>query len=146
MGELMFEIPVLCLAAAIYWEARSEPLVGQLGVAFVILNRVDDERYPDSVCGVVTQGRTQKWNPKIMIRHACQFSFFCDGLDDSPKDMDAWVSAQVLASNVMEGDHRNFMEGATHYHTDYVSPKWARSESTQRIVKVGTHIFYRLEK
>jgi N-acetylmuramoyl-L-alanine amidase len=140
----MFESAVLCLALGIYHEARSEPLAGQLAVSFVVMNRVDDSRYPNSICGVVTQGRTYKWNPKVMIKHQCQFTFFCDGFSDKPRDGHAWDNAQYLASNVLSGVYPNFMEGATHYHATYVQPDWA--ETKTKVGQVGHHIFYRWEK
>ena len=60
-----------CLAEALYFEARGESLQGIVGVAEVILNRVDDRRYPNSLCGVVNQGTGE--------RYRCQFTYTCDG-------------------------------------------------------------------
>ena len=142
----MFESALLCLALGLYHEARSEPLAGQLGVAFVVMNRVDDPRYPNSICGVVKEGRTYSWNKSVMIKHQCQFSFFCDGLSDIPQDKTAWINAQILASNVLSGTYINFMEGSTNYHTTQVHPLWADSNTTTKVAQVGQHIFYRWEK
>ena len=68
-----------CMATAIYFEARGEPMVGQVAVAQVIMSRVNDERYPDTVCDVVKQGYYYSWDKIIQIRDKSQFSFLCDG-------------------------------------------------------------------
>ena len=122
-----------CLATAIYFEARSEPKAGQTAVAQVILNRVEAQTYPDTICGVVYQNKEK--------RNACQFSFACDGKPDLPRDTQAWKRAQEVGSNVLEGrDLLTGIEAATHYHADYVSPYWA--PKMRRLSKVGRHIFY----
>jgi spore germination cell wall hydrolase CwlJ-like protein len=125
-----------CLAKAIYFEARSEPEVGQAAVAKVILNRVKDKAYPDSICGVVYQGADSGTK-------ACQFSFACDGLSDEPKNRKQWQISQRMAQKVLSGQAASEMDvvaAATHYHADYVQPKW--SFSLRRIIKIGRHIFY----
>jgi hypothetical protein len=68
-----------CLASNVYWEARAEPRLGQIAVAAVTLNRVADPGFPDTVCGVVRQGEERG-------RDRCQFSWYCDGLDDWPRN------------------------------------------------------------
>ena len=71
-----------CLASNIYWEARNQPIIGKLAVANVTLNRVASKRYPNTICGVVTQTR---YYPSGRIDlHSCQFSWYCDGLKDEP--------------------------------------------------------------
>ena len=125
-----------CLARAIYFEARSEPEVGQAAVAKVILNRVKDKSYPNSICGVVYQGADSGTK-------ACQFSFACDGLSDEPKNKKQWQISQQMAQKVLSGKAASEMavvQAATHYHADYVQPKW--SFSLRRIIKIGRHIFY----
>ncbi len=125
-----------CLTQAIYYEARSETYSGRLGVAEVVLNRVSDRRYPKSVCGVVFQGPQDK-NKK----GGCQFSFTCDGsLATLPKGR-AWQDAGQLASQAMLGFGLDLTGDATHYHADYVDPKWAAK--LKRTVQIGRHIFYR---
>ena len=120
---------VICLATAIYFEARSEPIQGQAAVAHVILNRVDDTRWPNTVCAVVKQQR----------RNVCQFSFFCDGQSDIPRKGEAWDIAQVLAADILANGERS--TEAVFYHADYVDPYWAKS--FENVGKVGVHIFYR---
>ena len=79
-----------CLATAIYFEARGEPMVGQVAVAQVIMSRVSDERFPDNVCDVVKQGYYYSWKPSVPIRNKCQFSFWCDGKPETIKNQQAY--------------------------------------------------------
>ncbi len=122
-----------CLARAVYFEARSETPLGQYAVAQVILNRVRDPNYPNSICDVVYQGSDH--------RNSCQFSFACDGAPDTPKPGDAWTEAKTVAANAMNGEDKvQIISTATHYHADYVKPRW--SDSLNRLIKIGHHIFY----
>ena len=129
-----------CLAQNIYYEARGSSIADQIAVADVALNRVRDSRYPDTVCKVVRQGK--KYADGTMKRNACQFSWYCDGKSDWPQDLDAWVIAQQIAYNMYKfNDYRGLTEGATHYHADYVKPRWARTLTLTG--RIGVHIFYR---
>ena len=130
-----------CMAVAIYFEARAEPLAGQLAVANVVMNRVWDERYPDDVCEVITQGRLGSKPTDRILRHQCQFSFYCDGKSDTPKDEDAFRYAIDIASNIIAGVWLDPTEGATHYHSIDVRPVWAKTKT--RVVRIENHIFYR---
>jgi spore germination cell wall hydrolase CwlJ-like protein len=124
-----------CLATAIYFEARGEPEEGQLAVAQVVLNRVKNPAYPDTVCGVVYQNKSK--------RNRCQFSFACDGRSDRVTDKSAWTKAQELARRSVEEQSTTFIDevgSATHYHATYVRPRWAgRMTKTD---KIGRHVFY----
>jgi N-acetylmuramoyl-L-alanine amidase len=131
-----------CLALNIYYEARSSNLADKAAVANVVLNRTNDRRYPSTVCEVVKQGR--KDSAGNMIRHQCQFSWYCDGNADIPTNTDAWVEAQLLAWQMLENNkYRGLTEGATHYHATYVDPAWAKD--FQLVGRIGAHIFYRWE-
>jgi len=137
-----------CLAMNIYYEARGSNLADKAGVADVVLNRVRDNRYPDTICGVVQQGKQKpSWkdpNKMVMVRNMCQFSWYCDGKADNPQDEDKWVEAQMIAFNmVAHGSYRGITEGATHYHATYVDPSWA--DSLQMVGRLGAHIYYRWE-
>ena len=132
-----------CMATAIYFEARGEPMVGQVAVAQVIMSRVYDERYPDTVCDVVKQGYYYSWNKTIPIRDKCQFSFWCDGKPEKIKDEDAYFWATEVAQAVMVGTLYDTTQGATHYHAYYVQPSW--SKKFTRTVRINDHIFYRWE-
>jgi spore germination cell wall hydrolase CwlJ-like protein len=123
-----------CLATAVYYEARSESELGQLAVAKVILNRVRDPAYPKSICGVVYQGADKG--------HGCQFSFACDGRAEQPRSGKAWAEAKQIASRAMAGEADvKIISTATHYHADYVQPRWAGT--MKRLIKIGRHVFYR---
>lgn len=141
--DLIKEFPeVRCMALNIYYEARGSSLADRAGVADVVLNRVNDSRYPDTICEVVKQGlKDVNGN---MRRNKCQFSWYCDGKADNPQDDDRWIEAQALAWNVVEnGKYRGLTEGATHYHATYVNPRWA--STLQLVGRIGAHIFYRWE-
>lgn len=129
-----------CLALNVYHEARGSNLADQAGVANVVINRTKDRRYPSTICEVVHQGKKDsKGNP---LRNQCQFSWYCDGKSDKPKNTDAWVQAQMIAWDMIEnGKFRGLTEGATHYHATYVNPKWAKDLTL--VGRIGEHIFYR---
>ena len=132
---------VMCLALNVYHEAKNQSTIGQIAVAQVTMNRVYDERYPNNVCDVVKQGLTYKWNSDMPIRNQCQFSWYCDGKSDEPKDKQAWQYAIMVADGVYYGKVINLIDGATHYHAHYVNPSWA--ETKTYITRIGDHIFYR---
>lgn len=123
-----------CLATAIYFEARGEDARGQAAVAQVVLNRVRNPTYPNSICGVVYQN--DNW------RNACQFSFACDGIKDSITSPYHYKLAQDIAMAVTAG--KIFIPevgSSTHYHATYVHPRWSRT--MEKMKKIGLHIFYR---
>lgn len=122
-----------CLTAAVYYEARSQNDDGQRAVAQVVLNRVRDRAFPDSVCGVVYQGSTR--------RTGCQFSFTCDGSMAFRRDPASWAHARDIAVAALSGQVYAPIGSATFYHANYVLPWWA--SSMDRIATVGAHIFYR---
>ena len=131
---------VQCMALNVYYEARGSNLADKAAVADVVLNRVNDTRYPNTVCGVVKQG--MKDANGNMRRNKCQFSWYCDGKHDRPQDEDRWAEAQMIAWNIVEENKfRGITEGSTHYHAKYVDPSWARH--FQLVGRIGEHIFYR---
>lgn len=122
-----------CLAQAIYFEARSEPLAGWNAVADVVINRAFSPSYPASICGVVFQGEYR--------RNKCQFSFACDGLSDRPKNRVLWQRALRMAGSKLTSMRAGpITRRATHYHADYVDPYWNRDMI--KLAKIGRHIFY----
>jgi spore germination cell wall hydrolase CwlJ-like protein len=125
-----------CLAEAVYFEARSEPETGQAAVAQVVLNRARSGLYPKSICGVVYQNRH---------RHlACQFTFACEGKSLRITDQGSWSTATRIAKAVLEGKtYLVEVGGSTHYHADYVRPRWARRLTKMDVI--GRHIFYKLK-
>jgi len=129
------ESEVRCLATAIYFEARGEPEKGQLAVAQVVLNRLKNPAYPNTICGVVYQNKNK--------RNRCQFSFACDGIRDRITDMRSWAAAQALARKAVNNPTTTFLSdvgASTHYHATYVRPRWARH--MKKTEKIGRHIFY----
>ena len=130
----MIEAFLTCLALNVYYEARSEPMVGQYAVAHVVLNRVANESFPDNACKVVKQGYSKGLGK-------CQFSWYCDGKSDVPKDDLSWLYARVVAYNVLYDYHKDNTDGATHYHANYVRPWW--SKHYDKTVTHGSHIFYK---
>lgn len=120
-----------CLSKAIYFEARGETLKGQFAVAEVILNRVDSPDYPGSICGVVQQRGGG----------GCQFSYICDGRADRMRDPEAAWRAERIARVMMDGAPRALTMGATHFHTRWVRPGWARR--FPQTAAIGAHLFYK---
>ena len=135
-----------CLATAVYFEARGEPMVGQVAVAQVIVNRVYDERFPDTVCDVVKQGEYYTWNKSIPIKYRCQFSFWCDGKPEVMRDETAKQWAYNVAESTLQGIFYDTTSGATHYHADYVVPSWSTNSMFTKTVQINAHIFYRWER
>lgn len=123
-----------CLTEALYFEARGETIKGQFAVAEVILNRVASRAYPNTLCGVINQGTGR--------RHACQFSFTCDGLPETVAEPKALARAGKIAARVLEGGVPALTDGATHYHVSNVRPGWARK--LEHTATIGVHHFYRL--
>ncbi|MGV1014088.1 MAG: cell wall hydrolase [Methyloceanibacter sp.] len=122
-----------CLATALYFEARGEPVRGQIAVGQVILNRVRSPNFPETICGVVYQGQ---------MKPGCQFSFACDGKTDTPRNDAQWALAQDLANQIMSGEQWLPEVGySTYFHANYVSPYWRGTMS--RIDRIGRHIFYK---
>ncbi|MEQ9695721.1 cell wall hydrolase [Shimia sp. SDUM112013] len=122
-----------CLTEALYFEARGESIKGQFAVAEVIMNRVDHDYYPESLCGVIKQGTGRKYQ--------CQFTFTCDGNPEHIHEKSAYERVGKVARLMMNGAPRILTDGATHYHTKAVNPSWARK--FKRTTTIGVHHFYR---
>ena len=125
----MFVEALVCLAMNVYHEARGESYEGQMAVAQVTVNRVDDTRYPDNVCDVVYQDY--------------QFSWTFDHITDDMKDAQARKMAFAVAARILdEGQRLESIGNATHYHATYVDPKWASHPRVEKYTQIGAHIFY----
>jgi len=122
-----------CLAQAIYFEARGEPIAGQVAVAEVVLNRRDSSAYPNTICGVTNQG--------VGSGRGCQFSYACDGRPDVMTSPLAKARAEKIARLLIDGHPRAVADGATHFHATYVRPDWSRKFA--RTAAIGNHMFYR---
>ena len=123
---------LLCLTQAVYYEAGFEPLEGRRAVAQVVLNRLRHPAFPKSVCGVVYQGAGTG---------TCQFTFVCDGALYRRPAADAWREAEQVARAALSGYVEKSVGEATHYHADYVAPRWA--PLLAKVAEIGQHIFYR---
>ena len=123
---------LLCLTQAVYYEAGVEPVEGRRAVAQVVLNRMRHPAFPKSVCGVVYQGAGSG---------VCQFTFVCDGSLYRRPILSAWREAEDIAAAALAGYVDSSVGAATHYHADYVAPRWA--PMLTKITKIGAHIFYR---
>ena len=134
-----------CLALNIYHEARGESYQGKIAVANVTLNRVLHKKYPNSICGVVHQGRHYvNWKGNTMpVKHKCQFSWYCDGRSDIVHEDNAWSSSRDIAFDVLMGWVDDNTHGATHYYNPHkADPYWA-SELLQT-AELGNHVFLAL--
>jgi N-acetylmuramoyl-L-alanine amidase len=130
-----------CLALNIYFEARNQSSFGQIAVTMVVLNRVKDEFWPDTICGVVKQG---SYISGRVGRNNCQFSWFCDGLSDRPKNREMWEHSNHVAS-VAYGlwmDGYDIVEGATNYHSNKVNPVWIKDRGMTYVATIDDHHFY----
>jgi N-acetylmuramoyl-L-alanine amidase len=124
--------PARCLALALYWEAKSEGAEGMRAVASVVLNRVAHPQFPDTVCAVVTQGGEQP---------PCQFSWWCDGKSDRPREPHAWRLAQQIAKSALAKPPADRTRGALFFHNNSIRTPWLRKR--ERTVQIGSHVFYR---
>ena len=116
-----------CLANAVYFEARSEPIEGQLAVAEVVMNRAASGRYPADLCSVITQ--------------KAQFSFIRRGkFPRANRDSEAWKKAVAIASIARQKLAGSLPSGVLWYHATYVSPSWGKRLTKQ--TQIGLHIFY----
>ena len=121
-----------CLAEALYFEARGEDVAGQFAVAEVILNRVDANNFPKTICRVVNQGTG--------ARFRCQFTYTCDGRAETISEKLAWTRGGKIARLMLDGGPRELTGGATHYHTKAANPKWSRV--FHLTTTIGDHKFY----
>lgn len=124
-----------CLALTIYFEARGESDEGKLAVGHVVMNRAQHPLFPRGVCEVVRQGGDK-------LRNHCQFSWWCDGRSDRPRDHQAWTKSRALAGSIYWDYSRDPTGGALWYHADYARPSWRRGLAPGP--KIGRHLFYGL--
>lgn len=116
-----------CLAGAVYFESKGEPLEGQLAVAEVVINRANSGRYPTTYCGVITQ--------------KSQFSFVRGGrIPSIPRASAAWAKAVAIAQIAANDLADSAANEAMFFHANYVRPSW---RGLKRVARVGNHIFYR---
>lgn len=156
-----YQAELKCMADNLYFEARGEGERGMLAVALVTANRVQSDQFPDTVCGVVKQGKhvespetrnkpglAEHQRKYVPVKNRCQFSWYCDGQPRRVKDQTAYQQALNIASlvidNFIQSDSariRDITRGATHYHADYIMPSWAYAK--RNVAVIGSHMFYK---
>jgi len=138
-----------CLALNMYHEARGQGSAGLLAVSSVVLNRVNDRRFPNTICEVIEQGPTREsWKKNgtfFPIRNRCQFSWWCDGRSDIPKDLVTYTKLLKIAKSMLYNDMAfiDITDGALFYHAYWVKPAWANVK--RKTTRIGDHLFYRWE-
>lgn len=133
-----------CLAQNLYFEAGNQPLAGKVAVAHVVLNRANSDRFPNTICDVVYQSKKYytSWKGEtVPSRGMCQFSWWCDGKSDEPKDSKTWIQCMQIAQRFLQNPTFDLTEGALWYHADYIKPYW--SHHLNETVIINNHIFYR---
>jgi spore germination cell wall hydrolase CwlJ-like protein len=122
-----------------YFEVRNQGTAGMLAVSSVVINRVNDDRFPNTICKVVNQGGSKKLNK-------CQFSWHCDGVSDIPKNKKIYKKNLDFARKIMDNSKQwiDITDGATFYHANYVRPSWRKKFI--RTTEIDKHIFYRWNK
>jgi spore germination cell wall hydrolase CwlJ-like protein len=121
-----------CLALSIYWEARGEGRRGMIAVGWTVLNRVQSQLFPETPCTVVHQGGEQP---------PCQFSWWCDGRSDRPRNPDQWRRSLLIASELLLDPPPDPTGGSLFYHSSSIPTPWKQKRI--RTVRIGSHVFYR---
>jgi len=119
-----------CLALTMYWEARGEGTAGMTAVGWTVLNRVQSKKFPNTPCEVIHQGGE---------RPPCEFSWWCDGRNDRPRDSRSWKTALTVAAELLSNPPQDPTQGALYFHNTGVRPAFRGSPT----VRIGRHVFYR---
>lgn len=124
---------VNCLAQNIYYEAGAESFDGKVAVAQVTINRVNHQKYPKTVCGVVKQRHNS----------TCQFSWVCEARKKINKESENWQESVYIAKKVLTGDLQSYKisEDALFFHTKQLPFRW--TYKYQKEATIGNHIFYK---
>lgn len=143
-----------CLALNVYHEARSESMAGQIQVAHATLARVADKRFPDNICDVVLDSRTDEFGRPALYK--CSFSWFCDGKPDDIQFSDSngniriieranFAIASLISIKVMLGKYTDQCDGANFYYNPKLAhPVWA--DIYTKKCEIGDHVFLKREK
>jgi spore germination cell wall hydrolase CwlJ-like protein len=150
-----------CLAKNIFYEAANEPEEGKVAVGIVTLNRTGDNRFPNTICGVVNQktvlervrtvtrqvrtffGPSEEKQQVVTKVAVCQFSWKCEGTKKLKHDDERWIESQRIARELLDGgysDMRVKYQDAKYFHATRIKPTWAPQK--QRVNRIGGHIFY----
>lgn len=131
-GAAPLDDTLTCLARTIYWESKGASDADMQAVANVVMNRVGHDGFPDTVCAVVKDGSQ---------RHACQFSWWCDGRADQIKEDDEYLQAKEIARKVLNRQLPDNSRGALYFHDRKVAPDW--SKTFLRTAQTGKFLFYK---
>ncbi|HEX6957053.1 MAG TPA: cell wall hydrolase [Ferrovibrio sp.] len=123
-----------CLALAVYWEGRDESHLGQVAIAHTVLNRTRSPAFPQSICAVVKQRNAPG-------KKGCQFSWWCDGKADKPRNEEQWSDAVAVAEGAMAGRSHDPTGGALFFHSARIRPNWTGHR--KRLIRIGNHVFYK---
>lgn len=122
----------LCLARTIYWESKNESREGMIAVGWVVLNRQRSEEFPSNLCEIVYQGGETP---------PCQFSWWCDGKSDRPREVENWARAQEVADLLLRDPPADPTDGALFFHSAGIEVPWMVERTRTR--RIGEHVYYR---
>ena len=127
-----------CLAKNIYFESANESDLGKIAVAMVVLNRVESQDFPNTICEVVHQPSRNSTNKK-----GCQFSWTCDGKPDNVRSQEKYQAIVALSRDILRSRDTivDIVDGALYYHAVYVRPSWTKY--FEKVARIDTHIFYK---
>jgi spore germination cell wall hydrolase CwlJ-like protein len=131
-GEEPLDDAITCLARAIYWEANRKDNVEMEAVANVVMNRLVHTGFPNTICGVVKQGREEG---------ACQFSWWCDGRSDEAREDEPYAHAKEIARKALNRQLKDRSGGALYFHHREITPYW--SHEYVKTAEIGEHVFYK---
>ena len=140
--EVFADRSLHCMAQNVYFEAASESFIGQIAVAQVVMNRVKSPDFPDTPCDVIQEGPSyiSARGNILPIKHACQFSWYCDGKVESITDRKSWDIAVNVSMRVLLNTLPDITEGSMWYHNTSVEPYWAITK--HKVTQIDNHIFY----
>lgn len=131
-GAAPLDDAITCLARSIYWEAKGVAGADMEAVASVVMNRLGQKGFPETVCAVVKQGSETG---------SCQFSWWCDGRADQVKEDDEYVLAKEIARKALNKQLKDRTHGALYFHDRTVEPDWAKKYT--RTAETGKFLFYK---
>lgn len=131
-GTAPLDEAITCLARSIYWEAKGKDSADMEAVANVVMNRLGHTGFPDTVCGIVKQGSE---------KHACQFSWWCDGKPDTAQEDVPYAMAKEIARKALNKQLPDRTHGAMYFHDRTVKPDWAHEYI--KTAQIGLFTFYK---
>lgn len=132
VGKAPLDDAITCLARSVYWEAKGGASADMEAVASVVMNRLGHEGFPDTVCAVVKQGSE---------KHACQFSWWCDGRSDQVEEDAPYAIAKEIARKALNQELTDRTHGAMYFHGKNVSPDCAKDYI--KTAETGKFLFYK---